>query len=320
MRILITGIGGNVAQGILRNLKRIQADAYLVGTNTVAFSAGNHLCNTVYSVPYAFDEQYIPTLLHIVSTEQIQLIIPSTDYEVEYLSKNAHLFSVPIVCSGAYTSAMCNDKYLNFKEFNSFQIPFADSCLPSEGSKHHWQQFLAKPRKGRGSRGILINPTHIEHLSDDEYMLQELHSGLEITTAVYVDAKSTIHAILSMSRSLSAGTTIECEVIDTFDDQCYAIARQMVQHFDFKASFNIQSIVSQGKVVPFEINCRISGTNSIRSHFGFDELQWILNEYYYKTDLPQFQKTYGKATRILMDVIYTPNQSEFNSNSDFIVF
>ena len=79
----------------------------------------------------------------------------------------------------------------------------------------------------------------------------------------------------------------------------------MTAHGEIRGSANIQSIVTQeGLIVPFEVNCRISGTNSIRSNFGFKDVKYTVQEYLYNItpDTPYLK--YGIASRILMDVIY----------------
>ena len=86
-KILVTGVGGNVGQGILRNISKDFPDIFLVGTNTVFLSAGNHLCDRIYQVPFSWEDNYIPKMIEICETHAIDLIIPSSDYEVFYLGK-----------------------------------------------------------------------------------------------------------------------------------------------------------------------------------------------------------------------------------------
>jgi carbamoyl-phosphate synthase large subunit len=91
-----------------------------------------------------------------------------------------------------------------------------------------------------------------------------------------------------------------------------------------KGSFNIQSIVNHnGDVIPFEINCRISGTNSIRHNLGFQDVKYTLQEFLYN-ELPDKPKPInGMATRILLDVIYpeiTDEKNINNSSSNYIIY
>ena len=177
--------------------------------------------------------------------------------------------------------------------------------MPSQYNGEH-SEIILKPRKGRGSRGIEINPTSLSHVSDEEYVVQELCQGVEITTAFYVDSNKNLHGFITFERSLENGTTTHCKVVDAYNDKLRIILSKLVEVSDFKGSANLQSIVTNENIItPFEINCRVSGTNSIRSNFGFKDVQYLLEEYLYtiKPSSPKIKN--GVATRILMDVIYT---------------
>ena len=102
--VLVTGIGGNVGQGILRNILKTKFPIRIVGCNVADFSAGNHLCDSFYKVPFANDENYINSINAIVEKENIDLIIPSTDYEIYYLALNKNQLKTKVVTSELETS------------------------------------------------------------------------------------------------------------------------------------------------------------------------------------------------------------------------
>ena len=100
------------------------------------------------------------------------------------------------------------------------------------------------------------------------------------TTAVYVNKDNIIHGIFTLERELSNGTTSKSKTIFDFDEQMYNIAQKMVALGGLRGSFNIQSIVDEnGNILPFEVNCRISGTNSIRHNLGFQDVKYTIQEY-----------------------------------------
>ena len=314
-RVLITGIGGNVGQGIIRNIKATNYNIKVIGTNIEAFSAGNHLCDVFYKVPFAYAENYISELIKIVEKEHIDLIIPSTDYEVYYLSLHQSKVPCKIVVSGLETTSNYLDKYHTFLHHKKNNLPFGESFLPSKYG-NQFKDVILKPRKGRGSRGLHINPLSYTEFSDNEYMVQELHKGKEITTAFYVDKNNKLHGFITLERELENGTTTHCKVVTDFDTQLEKLLNKVIEVNKFRGSANLQSIVNQkGDIIPFEINCRISGTNSIRANFGFQDVKYTLQEWLYneKADQPQIKK--GVATRILMDVIYK-DQDSFDTVKD----
>jgi carbamoyl-phosphate synthase large subunit len=310
-KVLVTGIGGNVGQGIIRNLRKSFPHIHITGVNVIDFSAGNHLCDSFYLVPHAYSDNYIGKIKNICSEDQIELIIPSTDYEVYYLSLNKDKFSCEIAVSGNLAAEIYLDKYLTFLHHKKYDIPFCATCLPSQYNGQ-FVSCISKPRKGRGSRGLCINPSKWDCFSDEEYIIQELHTGKEITTAFYVDKTGNLHGFITFLRFLENGTTTRCKVVFEYDSLLLPIIESMIKHADISGSANLQSIVSEdGRIHPFEVNCRISGTNSIRSNFGFEDVKYTMQEYLLR-ELPSKPKiTEGIAVRILMDVIY-PSQSDFS--------
>ncbi len=302
--ILITGIGGNVGQGILRNLQSTGYNLNLIGCNVSKLSAGNHLCDTVYEVPYAYDADYIPRMSEICQKEQIHMVLPSTDYEVYFLSLAKKQFNAVIPVSEPETNICFLDKFKTWQLFSSHNIPFAESFIPSEYD-NRFSDFILKPREGRGSRGIHLNHQEWKNFSDD-YMIQKLHKGKEITTAFYVNRFGKLHGLITFERELQAGATTFCEVCDLYDVKMLEIIEKIMQILCIKGSCNIQAIVDNetGQIMPFEINGRISGTNSIRAQFGFKDVQYYADEYLFDKTLEPVQLKKGCAVRILTDVIF----------------
>lgn len=301
--VMVTGIGGNVGQGILRNIIALEYPIRLIGTNTIAVSAGNHLCDKVYKVPDADGPEYEDTVVKICNKESVDLIIPSTDAETYYLAKIKE--HIPILSSSQENVAyIFYDKYETFLKFHSYNIPFAQSSLPSKyaGGYPH---VIVKPRTGRGSRGIHVNP-EVLSVFDDTYVAQHLYTGIEITTSFYVTRSRKVLGHITFMRELSHGFTALCEVTDKYDNKINCIIDAIVRNFDIKGSFNIQSIVEHktGNIVPFEINGRISGTNSIRSQFGFEDVRYTIEENLYGKKLSKPAIRYGSALRLVVDIIY----------------
>lgn len=320
-KVLVTGIGGNVGQGILRNIKHTQYPITIIGTDISKMSAGNHLVDVFYEVPFSYEEKYIDTIVEIVLKEKVDLIIPSTDYEMFYLSIHQNSFSCKIASSGPLPAKIYLDKYLTAQYHKEKGIPFVESCLPSLYNGQY-DNAIAKPRKGRGSRGLIKYLKSTDGLSDEEYLVQRLCDGIEITTAVYVSYKTgKFHGLITMERSLENGATTFCKVIKEYDCEMEKIAFEMIKCSNLKGAFNIQSMVTNnGKIFPFEINCRISGTNSIRSHFGFTDVKYTLDELLYD-QLPETVKILtGTAYRYLADIIYPAGISSGNNMDNFILF
>jgi len=307
--ILVTGIGGNVGQGIIRNIQSLKLDVKITGTNVLEFTAGNYLCDYFHKVPYAFHDGFIDEMIKICNQQNIDLIIPSTDFEVNFLAEHRDKFSCPIAASHHEATQIYLDKFETWVHHNKYNIPFANSVLPSK-YRNEFENIILKPKKGRGSRGLHLNPTNVASFADDEYMVQELHKGDEITTAFYITKQRQLHGLITMSRTLENGATNTCKVIFEHDKKITEIIEKMIAVTPIYGAANLQSIVTaDGSIIPFEVNCRISGTNSIRSNFGFKDVEYTLQEYLYGVEPSKPIVTSGVAVRVLLDVIY-PNQTD----------
>jgi len=322
-KIIVTGISGNVGQGILRNIRDSFPELFLIGIDISEFTAGNYLCDATYKVPLASDEKYIPSLQKILIKEKnVKLIIPSTDFETSSLSRNRDLLNCQIIASESKIIQIYLDKYDTYLHHEKLEIPFAKSWLPSKYNFSE-KEIIVKPRKGRGSRSIIINPKNFKSLNDD-YIVQPLLIGKEITSSVYVTKMNEIHGVFSMERELENGATSKAIVVSEFDTKIKSIAQKMVDFGGLRGCFNIQSIVdNEGLVTPFEINCRVSGTNSIRHNLGFKDVKYLIQEYLFDVLPDKPNPIDGVAIRILLDVIY-PNiknpSSLINNKNDYIVY
>lgn len=313
--VLVTGIGGNVGQGIVRNIRATGFPVRVVGCNVTPFSAGNYLVDAFHEVPYALAPGYIEQVAAIVRQENIDLIIPSTDNEAYCLALHLAAVGCPVAAAAPDTARIYLDKLETYRHHARYGIAFAPACLPTE-YRGEFAECIVKPRTGRGSRGLHLNPTDWSVFSDDDYLVQELQRGEEITTAFYVTRSGQLHGFITLSRTLENGHTSSCRVVTHADAAVREILTQMLAASKFQGAANLQSIVRpDGQVVPFEVNCRISGTNSIRSNFGFADVRYTLQEHLYDQvpDAPDIRP--GVAVRVLLDVIY-PDQTSFDNLTD----
>lgn len=300
--VIVTGIGGNVGQGVLRVLRQRYPEFRLIGVDVGKLTAGHYFCDVFYTVPYSYAPGYSELICEICRREEVDLIIPATDYEVYYLGKMAHSLPV-LIASPPEVAWTFIDKYETWRCFSAAGIPFADSRLPAD-YRGEFSENIVKPREGRGSRNIYLNPSDLS-IFDDSYLIQRLYHGVEITTAFYVKKDRIVHGMITFERSLVAGTTERCQIVRNHDDNLRKIVTHMVELLDIKGPCNVQSIVTdEGDIIPFEINCRYSGTSSIRSQLGFPDVVFGIQEYLLGIQPEPPVTMEGAAIRLYLDLIY----------------
>lgn len=283
-------------------LRSLPHDLVIVGTNTSVVSGGNHLCDIVQEVPFSTDESYVPVVENLCSERDVQLIIPTTDLETVVLTSSERGLP-PVAASPHDTCALYLDKWMTFQAFADAGIPFASSVLPSAW-KGQFEYCIVKPRQGRGSRAVSRDPTNPRNWSD-EFVVQQRYKGPEITVAFYVDAKGRIVGFIALERWLRNGATDMCTTTEKYDNELATLIHQVCKFRPVRGSCNIQLIADPSHgLIPFEINCRISGTNAIRHNFGFRDVQYTLEEWLLGKAPEPPLITAGSATRLLMDVIY----------------
>jgi len=304
--ILVTGIGGVVGQGVIKNIRRSFPNFAVFGTDTNPFSTGHFLCDDVKEVPEGNDPDYIQAIKELCSQWSVCLVIPGTDLEMLLLKKHEKQLSCPVAGSPFETVKFCYDKWLCYEALQSRNIPFARSFINDSDIPKHLSQLIAKPRKGRGSRGIIINPKKIGSLLERDYLIQEFWEGIEITTAFFVNRENKVLGEITFKRDLVHGNTTFAEVTFEHRTEINKIIHALIENYSFRGSLNIQSIVTKnGEIVPFEINCRVSGTNSFRYHFGMKDIEYTIQDYLMpEIELQEMTITKGCVVRHINDVVY----------------
>lgn len=300
--VMVTGIGGVVGQGILRNLRSLSLPLRIVGTNVDRVSAGNHLCDAVHVLPFAWEPDYVEAVAALAEQEKVALILPGTDHEADQLARHPNLSGAKVAVAPATVTAMCLDKWQTWLAFQAAGLPFAASVLPADYCGQ-FARVVVKPRAGRGSRGIHVDPPDPSTF-DAGYVVQQYLEGPELTTGFYVRQDGALHGSITLERELQTGNTARCQVVRQYDVQISALLEGMLAAFPFRGSANLQSRVTTAGIVPFEINCRISGTNSIRAQLGFPDVAFTIDEWLLGVRPRPPAVIDGCALRVMLDVVY----------------
>lgn len=284
MKILVTGAGALLGQGIIRSLMESSLkNVKMIAADPNPLSAGLYWVKERYLLPMAADHGFIPALERLIEKVHPDLIIPGTDVELMPLALNRdrleNAYGVKVLVSNSKVVEIADDKYKTFEFFrdNGFTPP--ESCLPgaeSELIKKVGFPLIVKPRMGARSIGVhkvnnskelseAINYTH-------NPVIQECvgTDDVEYTAGViYFD--DDCKASIVMRRDLRDGNTYRAYVEEDHDlnAQAQAFARKLKPF----GPANFQFRVRGGEVKVFEINGRFSGTTPLRMRAGFNEVE-----------------------------------------------
>lgn len=303
--VLVTGIGGNVGQGICKNLRlHYGLDVKIVGTNIEEKTAGRYLVDAFHLVVRADHPDYLKAIKDLVTQEAVDLILPATDLE-SYLLSDGELFAQGKVLTSPLSTQLCfYDKLKTYELFHSLNLNFPKTYLPSSFDKNSADHLILKQRSGGGSKNLFLKPT-LQQIkdADDEFVIQEKLTGIEITSTCFYPEKGAVIGPITFIRDLKFGTTFYCKRVKEYDEEVLGIFKKMGSKVKIRGSINLQSIVTDKGVFPFEINGRISGTNSIRSHLGFSDVKFSVDSYLLKKEIETPQILDGEGYRIISDII-----------------
>ena len=85
IKVLVSGVGGDVAQGIIKALESSALNIDIYKTCISSTSSWLYKDEKSYIVPLSSSSQYIPTLLSIINKYNIDVFIPAVDSEIPVL-------------------------------------------------------------------------------------------------------------------------------------------------------------------------------------------------------------------------------------------
>lgn len=284
VKVLITGVGGGVGQGIIKSLRLIKdLDIYIVTADMSELASGLYGGDYSYIVPAAHDEYYFDRIKQICAEQEIDFYFPGTDIELlkcaHYSNELKQELKVITIVPPVRVIEIANDKYetINFLKENDF--PYPETYLPEEID---WScisfPIIVKPRVGYRSIGVHlvanINEAQLAIDSLSSPIIQEYISGNEYTCtiAIYNDV---ISDVLCLRRDLRSGDTfrafpVKSQVIEKY-------VKDIAVRLGVSGSCNFQLRINElGEPKLFEINSRFSGTTPFCSYLGFNPVEFCL--------------------------------------------
>lgn len=297
VRIGITGVGGGVGQSILKAL--YDSDFDLLGMDSEYLATGLYAAQQARLIPYASAPNYLSTLLEICKTDNIQVLFPGLDAELQIFSAHTLDFKeigTTVVVSKPDVIRACDDKLLTYQILtqNGLACPLTmELNILLSAPDQLLYPIIVKQRKG-GARSA--NVFRIDSAADlnrlvssstfrtTDYIAQEYLSGPEFTCGT-VNLDGRCMGCIVMKRILRDGDTYKAFVVkDQTIEEAVLRAVNTLKPF---GACNVQLRVVNDVPYIFEINARCSGTTAARALCGFNEPAAI-TEYLVSGKEPRF--------------------------------
>jgi carbamoyl-phosphate synthase large subunit len=301
-RVLVTGAGGNVAQGILKALAVSGLASRVVATDANPCSPGLFLVDKGYTVPRADDPAFEAAMVRILRDERIDITLVGADAETLHLARLADSLEAAtgsrvLVCPPDVV-ARCHDKWLTSLWFRQEGLPHPKTVLASDeaGTDGLMKEFgfplVVKPRTGFASRDVIIAGDRarldaVRERFGETAVVQECvgDPSREYTATAFSVAPGQVRAVLVMRRELLQGTSVRVEPVR--DPALGAAVRLWAERLGGLGPVNFQFRFTPRGPVCFEVNARFSGTMGVRYHFGYNDAAMAVRHFVLGEELAQ---------------------------------
>lgn len=279
--ILITGIGGDIAQGVATIIRENRSDIKLVGVDMHDQHGGVLFVDKFIKIPAANSPNYADEIQRILFSESIDYMIPMSEPELGVLRPLLKgLGSNKLITAGGDVISAGLDKFATINALQSFGLP-VPWTLPVRENLPLEYPCILKDRFGSGSRAVfsvadIEEAVYLSKKYPDAIFQEMLEpADREITCAVYRRHDGEVSSLL-MLRRLTGGFTGWAKIIADYATS--RMCEEIACGLNLYGSMNIQLRLTNKGPRVFEINPRFSSTVLMRHRLGFTDVLWALDE------------------------------------------
>lgn len=310
VRVAVSGVGGGVGQAILRALRLVSSDLWILGLDMNPRSAGLYTVDTGHCLPPCTEPGYIEQLLDVLRKERISTLIPGSDPELAVLARardEIEAAGILVLVGAPDPVDICRDKRLSSEFFRELGFPFVRTVhvadAPHLGEEVGYP-LVVKPVGGSASRGVAVVFSRSElepYLGQPAYIAQEsafpaswaheadvvsaetvyrggsLRQEEEISIQVVYDHVGEHVGTFTSVNRLQSGVPIFVDPQRI--PQVESVVGQMANALRDRGLIgpcNFQCrLTDQGSKV-FEINPRFTGITGVRAAMGFNAVEAVL--------------------------------------------
>lgn len=302
-RVLVTGAGSGVGQGIIKALRLSQLPVTIVSADIALMNVALYRTDEAVIVPRVEMVKCVDEIIEVMQQNKIDVVMLGSEFDLDFYSKNRSIIEKRtgslVIVAPPETVHIAGDKWLTAEFLRKNGIPYAEAFLPDSPEDavrvaDEWgYPVMLKARCGTSSRYVhIINRTEellACYAQTPRPMLQKVVAipspelQCEYTCSIFKTMNGRMLGPFTARRTIRGGDSWHIEVsrFSELNDVLMAIGKSM----NFIGSINVQLMLTKEGPVPFEINARFSGTTAVRAHFGFNEPEMALRTMHYHEEI-----------------------------------
>lgn len=254
MRILTEASGSPVSAFMTNAIK--EAGHFAIGSDIRANCHSSIISDHFIIMPKTNDPSYWLKMEKIIKENNIDFVIPSLDETLMGWAERKEFFcdrDVKILISAPETIEKFEDKWNTHIFFKSINVPCPNSSLDAVFP-------VIKPRRGRGSEGVIIinNAQDRDNFQMSGCISQDLASGQEYTVdCLFSHIGEPIYIIPRRREAVVSGKSMD-GVVD-LQPEIISHITKISKEVNFLGPINVQVFLSGAEINFIEINPRIAG-------------------------------------------------------------
>lgn len=317
INILVTGVGAVIGYGIIKSLRKSKYKCNIVGIDIFHDAVGQVWCDKFIQGVRADSSEFESFINSIVEKENIDLVLPGIEQDLQSLIKNFDKLNQSAKYSlnnkNIFETFHDKNQTYNFLANKVELIPHIYYCddLYLKATEKFGLPFMLKQNISYASKGVAT----IESNEGYDYYLNKFGKNCmaqqklsikdsELTCSIFGLGDGNFVNAICLQRELSGEGATKKAINVKIDEKLFDTLRTICKVSKFEGPTNLQFIQYQEKYLLLEINARISSSTSMRETFGVNEAEMCI-EYYIENIIPKMRtQKYGTIIRYIEDVYF----------------